>query len=246
MEREPADRNAGEDASDAQRRGEIDTDYSEIDALIARTQATLDQIGGAGQSCLPESKSLFRDLDWDEEDRLREWQMVLAETADLPPVLQAAVVLDAWDRIQVLRNMPWLGRLLAAAVLHKENVTSGSHLVAISVGLKSISIDRRRSSDRDVRLMSIVHAFKVAGEVGLKEHDRLALATQMLQRKLMGKRTSSKLPELVHLVTARPLVSAAMIADILKVTPRAALRIVEELGLRELTGRGRFRAWGLL
>jgi hypothetical protein len=68
----------------------------------------------------------------------------------------------------------------------------------------------------------------------------------MMERRLVGKRTSSKLPGLIELVTARPLVSAGMIAKELAVTPRAALRIVEELGLREMTGRGRFRAWGVM
>ncbi|PLU65312.1 hypothetical protein BMJ21_21350 [Sinorhizobium medicae] len=45
---------------------------------------------------------------------------------------------------------------------------------------------------------------------------------------------------------ARPLDSAGIVAETLKVTPRAALRIVEELGLREMPGRGRFRAWEIL
>lgn len=85
-----------------------------------------------------------------------------------------------------------------------------------------------------------------AAELGLKEHDRLALARQMMERKLDGRRTSSKLPELVELVMAKPLVSAGMIATTLNVTPQAALRIVGELGLREMTGRGRFRAWGII
>ena len=31
-----------------------------------------------------------------------------------------------------------------------------------------------------------------------------------------------------------------------ELTPQAARRIVLELGLREMTGRGRFRAWGIL
>lgn len=48
------------------------------------------------------------------------------------------------------------------------------------------------------------------------------------------------------MVMSRLLVSAGMVAETLKVTPRAALRIIEELGLREMTGRGRFRAWGTL
>jgi hypothetical protein len=45
---------------------------------------------------------------------------------------------------------------------------------------------------------------------------------------------------------ARPLVSAGMVTKTLEVTPQAARRIVLELGLREMTGRGRFRAWGIL
>jgi hypothetical protein len=41
-----------------------------------------------------------------------------------------------------------------------------------------------------------------AAGFGLKEHDRLALARTMFERKLNGRRTSSKLPELVELVMA--------------------------------------------
>ena len=80
----------------------------------------------------------------------------------------------------------------------------------------------------------------------MKEHDRLALAKTMFERKLEGRRTSSKLPELVELVMAKPLVWAVLVAKTLDVTPQAARRIVLELGLREMTGRGRFRAWGVL
>jgi len=85
-----------------------------------------------------------------------------------------------------------------------------------------------------------------AAELGMKEHDRLVLARTLFERKLDGRRTSSKLPELVELVMAKPLVSAGMVAKTLEVTPQAARRIVLELGLREMTGRGRFRAWGML
>lgn len=45
---------------------------------------------------------------------------------------------------------------------------------------------------------------------------------------------------------ARLLISAAIVAQTLDVTPQAVRRIVLELGLREMTGRGRFRAWGIL
>lgn len=51
----------------------------------------------------------------------------------------------------------------------------------------------------------------------MKEHDRLTLAKTMMDRKLEGRRTSSRLPELVELVMAKPLVSAGMVAKTLEV-----------------------------
>ena len=55
-----------------------------------------------------------------------------------------------------------------------------------------------------------------------------------------------ELPALADLVVARPILSAGLIARELKVTPRAALDLVAELDRREMTGRGRYRAWGIL
>ena len=47
---------------------------------------------------------------------------------------------------------------------------------------------------------------------------------------------------LIEFVLSRPLVTAGMIAKELGVTPRAVQNLVVELGLREATGRGRYRA----
>ena len=91
------------------------------------------------------------------------------------------------------------------------------------------------------RLLAIAHGLLAAAEIGLKEHDRLALARKMMERRLEGRRASSKLPELVELVMKNPLVSANIVAKTLEVTPQAVRRIVLEFGLREMTGRGRFR-----
>jgi len=87
----------------------------------------------------------------------------------------------------------------------------------------------------------------MAGHTGGCGHaHRWLLARSLLARKLAGRRKHSKLPALIELVLARPLVSAGMIATQLGVTPRAAQDLVADLGLREMTGRGRYRAWGLL
>lgn len=66
-----------------------------------------------------------------------------------------------------------------------------------------------------------------------------------LDHKTQGRRSSSRLPALAELMMEVPVASAGLIADRLGVTPRAAITMAAELGLRETTGRARYRAWGL-
>ncbi|RUM04403.1 RHE_PE00001 family protein [Rhizobium anhuiense] len=237
----------GEEGEDVDDIGSLaGVDYAAIDAVLARSEAAIQQAKLPGRAGASERDSLVYDLDWDEDARLQEWRGVLRQAQDLPAVLQAIVTLDAWNELSVLQHAPWLGRLFAASILRQAGITTGAHLTAINLGLKTIPVDRRRHRDRETRLLAIARGLLAAAEIGLNEHDRLALARQMMERKLSGRRTSSKLPELVELVMAKPLVSAGMVAKTLEVTPQAARRIVLELGLREMTGRGRFRAWGIL
>ncbi|MER9585877.1 helix-turn-helix domain-containing protein, partial [Mesorhizobium sp. M0276] len=105
---------------------------------------------------------------------------------------------------------------------------------------------RRRARNRGDRLLALLDAIHDAAVAGLKEHDRLVLAKSQMERRLRERRASSKLPDLVELVLSRPLVSTGMIQERLKVTKQGALNLVGELGLREMTGRGRFRAWGIV
>jgi hypothetical protein len=70
--------------------------------------------------------------------RLDEWRDVLRQGENLPAVLQAIIALDAWNELAVLQDAPWLGRLFAASILRQGGIATGAHLVAISLGLKTI------------------------------------------------------------------------------------------------------------
>jgi hypothetical protein len=120
----------------------------------------------------------------------------------------------------------------------------GSHLFALNLGLKLIGWGRRKSPVRTTRLLAFLAAIAEPASAGLKEIDRLAMATGQMERRLRNRRSSASLLELIELVLARPVVSAGLIREEVKVSQRAALHLIRELGIREMAGRGRYRAWG--
>jgi hypothetical protein len=216
------------------------TDHQDADA--AEQSAKSQEMAG-----LDRLSTLIRDLDWDEDQRLADWLAVVDQVrgVGMPALLQAAIAWDAWQEIEPLQHQHWLGTLLAAALL-RETGKVASHLFSLNAGLRIVPRDRRKSPIRTTRLLALLDAFAEAATAGLKELDRLALAKGQMERRLRNRRKNSSLPALIELVLARPIVSAGLIARELKITPRAALDLVGELGVREMTGRGRYRAWGIL
>ncbi len=101
--------------------------------------------------------------------------------------------------------------------MREAGITTGLRLAAINLGLKTIPVDRRRHRNRDTRLLAVAQGFLAAAEIGMNEHDRLTVVKTMFDRKLDGRRASSKLPELVELVMAKPFVSATILAKTLDV-----------------------------
>jgi hypothetical protein len=214
-----------------------DPELAKIDAVLARSTRALASVS------IDRDPFIF-DPDWDEDARLADWQKILADTNNYPPVLAAALAWDAWDTIQPLQHRFWLGPLLVAALL-RACAKTRAHLACLNIGLRTIGRERRRALDQTTRLIGFLDAATAAATAGLKEHDRLMLARAQLMHRLGDRRKTSHLPTLIDLVLARPLVSTTLIADELAISARAAQNLVLELGLRELTGRGRYRAWAI-
>jgi hypothetical protein len=131
-------------------------DYAAIDAILARSEATINRANSP-------------------DNRLDEWHGVLGQAENLPAVLQAIVALAAWNELSVLQHAPWRGWLYCASILRQAGITTGAHLAAINIGLKTIPAGRRRHRDRETGILAIAHGFLAAAEIGKKEHDRLTL-----------------------------------------------------------------------
>ncbi|EJN02456.1 RHE_PE00001 family protein [Phyllobacterium sp. YR531] len=237
----------------------FEDELARFDALLDRTSQTLLtpasathprvegrlEIKPTSDYVTSDGDPLVYDPGWNEDERIGRWLVVHDMTRDLPPLLAAALLWDAWEDIEPLQHQHWLGPMLVSAMLRERGKTR-SHLAAFNSGLRNIPRDRRRAKDRGIRLAAFLGAVEAASIANLKEIERLGLARIQMERKLKDRRSTSSLPGMIDLALSRPMISAGLVSKELKVSQRGALNLIGELGLREMTGRGRYRAWGII
>jgi hypothetical protein len=105
---------------------------------------------------------------------------------------------------------------------------------------------RRKHGEQVAKILFWLAAILAAAEQGMKYHDRGLLALASREGRLKGRRGTSHLPRALDVAMAKPIVTAELLAQELKVSARAGQNLIADLGLRELTGRRRYRAWGIL
>jgi hypothetical protein len=124
-----------------------------------------------------------------------------------------------------------------------------AHLPTLGLGLRRGRFRWNPHQALGVRISGLLGALCEAAAFGQADCDRLSLARELMLRKCEGRRGNSKLTELVALLVASPLVTVQLAAARLQVTPQAVEAMLRELGAslpRELTGRKRYRAWGII
>jgi len=189
----------------------------------------------------------FYDPNWNEDARFAEWRRVLQATKQLPPLLGAAIAWDAWLMLEPDQRGAWRAPLIAALVL-KAWAKTRHVLLPIDTGRRFGKYRRHPNHDLATRLTGFLDWAQAAAEQSSKDLDTLTLAAEMLRSKLTGRRRNSRLPALVDLLLSRPLVSVPMAAKALRCSSQAVEAMLPLLGSipREMTGRARYRAWGIV
>ena len=224
-----------------------DPAFAEIDALLARTRKKLDSWNDFSSDAGRKNLSL-RDPGYDAAGRCERWLAVLEEGRGLPAALAAALALDAWLVLEPSERAGELGFALAATVLRQRGLAQ-THLPTLGLGLRRGRFRWSPHQALSVRIGGLLVALTEAAAFAQADCDRLSLARDLMLRKCEGRRGNSKLAELVDLFVALPLVTVQLTAARLQVSPQAVEAMLKQLGAslpRELTGRKRYRAWGIL
>jgi hypothetical protein len=163
--------------------------------------------------------------------------------------LAAADIIHCWhDTLAAERIGAAAGRVLASAWPARAGATSGLVLMP-SVGFLGHASEYRPDWGR-----RWTGAFLRAGlrsaEWGLRLHADLAQVRHRLLENAGGRRTTSRLPQLIDRLVAVPSLSAAQAAAALGMTDRASRTLLEGLHaggmVREVSGRGSFRVYAVV
>lgn len=169
------------------------------------------------------------------------------EIAVLPAFLGGLVLLDQWLFNEGERFTD-IGPLLCLAHWKAQGFMT-AHCPQLGRALWKSRMRWYREADDVERITSLARICSELAKSGHAELDRLSLAYELMQRRVEGRSNHAKVKLLPALFIELPLVSAAIIAKRLDVSQQAVDYMFAQLGPalpRELTGRSKYRAWGVV
>lgn len=187
------------------------------------------------------------DVEWDEDERADRWREAIASLPPVPVMLRAAMAWDAWLQIEPIHGGAWRAALMAAAVMREGGLTL-HHQFALGIGARKSRYRYDGRAPLEQRLVGFLDWVSLGATLGQEELKRLSLAHQVLGQVARSKHVDSRLPALIDMVLSRPLISAEIAQRELKLTSTGFRRLLKQLGtsVKELTGRRRYQAWGIL
>ncbi|OJY32597.1 MAG: hypothetical protein BGP06_12335 [Rhizobiales bacterium 65-9] len=221
---------------DGEGEGAPDPALLAIDRLLERSNRAL--AGSASPVSTPPNLS----------PSLERWRAAVENAGDEPAILTAAIALDA----ALLFEPPELraeGGFLIAGSMLRQRGHARAHLPPLALGLRRGRFRWRRHDPAGVRLEGLVEAIGGAAEACMADLDRLAAARAGMLRRCAAKQRNSRLPDLIDLFMSLPLVTTAFAARKLEVSTQSIEAMLKDLDAampRELTGRRRYRAWGIV
>ncbi len=233
---------------DKPKRKEDDSDplsdqFAEIDALIERTGRVL-----RGEVIATRARSLVAgasdERQFEAEDR---WFGVLSDLERLPAVQAAAFGWQAWRELGVHGGQPWLGLIIAGAILRSRGLTTS--ILPLAAAYRKAGYRGRQVITKEMAVGTFCEVLSEALRIANSDLSTLSLHRELMASKLVGRRKGSKLNDLVDLFLSRPLVTMPLARKQLNVTAHAVKCMFDELGPslpRELTQRSRYRAWGII
>jgi hypothetical protein len=173
--------------------------------------------------------------------------LAVLDVPGVPPLLQAAALMEAWRVVDPLPRHRPVG-VLAAAVLLRTARRFSSGLFPVEVALRRRSAPARLDwAPIDERLVFWLGLLETAASLEIEELTRLGHQKALIERKARGGRRGNRAPDLAALAVAAPVMTTDSIARALSITPQASLQLVRRMEgvLHEITGRSRYRVWRL-
>jgi hypothetical protein len=194
-------------------------------------------------------ETLQRGATEDPGEAVAEWlELLWIADARLPPLLQAAVALEGWRIVNPYPRETYAGPLLVAHWLRLRRRVR-THLLGLQAGLREV-----RRADRhwglgglEARMLAWLAVITASAKQAAESLNQLELARQLAVKGAGDRRSHSRLGDLIELLLERPVVTAPMAAERLKISGQSARRLITQLGgaVTEVSGQARYRAWRL-